>query len=73
MGKKKNKRKKEMSQNSKIAREVSSKSSKKLNTKQNNTVHNQTKKKKHRPKYILCLIKLCEMGNVLKPEFDQYT
>lgn len=30
-------------------------------------------KKKHRPKYILCLIKLCEMGNVLKPEFDQYT
>lgn len=43
--KKKNKRKKEMSQNSKIAREVSSKSSKKLNTKQNNTVHNQTKKK----------------------------
>lgn len=63
-----------MSQNSKIAREVSSKSSKKLNTKQNNTVHNQTKKKKkHRPKYILCLIKLCEMGNVLKPEFDQYT
>lgn len=71
---KKIKRKKEkenMSQNSKIAGEVSSKSSKRLNTKQNSTVRKQTKK--HRPKYIFCLIKLCKTGNVLKPEFDQYT
>lgn len=39
----------------------------------NKTTEYINKQTKHRPKYILCLIKLCEMGNVLKPEFDQYT